>query len=71
MRLLFVCYGNTCRSPMAEGLAKKILEYKAQVESDGLAPVFDGATPETITVMRELFQVDISTHQTRNVADFH
>ncbi|MGA3406518.1 MAG: hypothetical protein ABSD49_12370 [Candidatus Bathyarchaeia archaeon] len=25
MKILFVCSGNTCRSPMVEGLARKML----------------------------------------------
>ena len=66
--LLFVCYGNTCRSPMAEGLAKKYLGEKVRVESAGLAPFFEGAAPEAIIVVRDLFDVDISQHRPRNVA---
>ena len=31
MRILFVCYGNMCRSPMAEGLARKMLASQADV----------------------------------------
>ena len=26
MKIMFVCTGNTCRSAMAEGLAKKIIK---------------------------------------------
>ena len=26
-RILFVCTGNTCRSPMAAGILKKIAKY--------------------------------------------
>lgn len=28
MNLVFVCTGNICRSPMAEGMFKKLLEEK-------------------------------------------
>ena len=28
MKIMFVCTGNTCRSAMAEGLAKKIIKEK-------------------------------------------
>ncbi|MBW8065206.1 MAG: low molecular weight protein arginine phosphatase, partial [Nitrospira sp.] len=41
MRLLFVCIGNICRSPMAAGLAQKMLQGHAQVESAGIAPFGD------------------------------
>lgn len=67
--MLFVCYGNTCRSPMAEGLAKKILGEKVRIESAGLAPVFDGATSEAIDILHEMYGVDISSHRTRNIED--
>ncbi|MEE9125004.1 MAG: low molecular weight protein arginine phosphatase, partial [candidate division NC10 bacterium] len=38
MRLLFICIGNICRSPMAAGLAQKMLEGQVQAESAGIAP---------------------------------
>ena len=39
MDILFVCTGNTCRSPMAQGMLEKILEYKKgaySVDSAGI-----------------------------------
>jgi protein-tyrosine-phosphatase len=67
--LLFVCYGNTCRSPMAEGLAKKLLGDGARVESAGLSPIFDIAQEKAVEIMRELFEVDISNHRPRSIKD--
>jgi protein-tyrosine-phosphatase len=69
MSVLFVCYGNTCRSPMAEGLAKRIMGSKEKIESAGLVPFFDGAAPEAIQVLQESYNTDISRHKTRNIAD--
>jgi protein-tyrosine phosphatase len=69
MNILFVCYGNTCRSPMAEGLTKQIMGSKDRIESAGLVPVFDGAAPEAIQVLQETYNTDISQHKTRNLAD--
>lgn len=34
--VLFVCTGNTCRSPMAEALLKKMLHSKMEVASAGV-----------------------------------
>ncbi len=75
MKLLFVCAGNTCRSPMAEALAKRLLAESTSVESAGMETA-DGmmATEEGVTVMREL-GIDISTHRSRgldrlNLADY-
>jgi protein-tyrosine-phosphatase len=69
MSILFVCYGNACRSPMAEGLAKLILGEQIRIESAGLAPVFNGATLEAVEALQELYGIDISHHITRSVAD--
>ena len=67
-KVLFVCYGNTCRSPMAEGLAKKMLGDKAEVESAGLMPMFESAAPDAVVIMNELFDVDISQHRPKDVS---
>lgn len=67
MRILFVCTGNTCRSPMAEGLARQIFNPEFEVESAGLA-AWDGdsASPNAVAVLRER-GIDLSSHQARRV----
>jgi protein-tyrosine phosphatase len=68
MNILFVCYGNICRSPMAEGLAKKELGAKANVESAGIAPVSDRPSEEAVWIMKTLYSIDISGHRSRPVS---
>ncbi len=65
LRLLFVCTGNTCRSPMAEALARQWLadyyacrveelaDHRIEVSSAGLAGGHGGATTEAIKVMEQ------------------
>lgn len=67
LRILFVCYGNKCRSPMAEGIAKKMLKGKAYVESAGIAAWGRNASEEAIKVMRNEFDIDISGHNPTDV----
>jgi ribose 5-phosphate isomerase B len=67
--ILFVCYGNTCRSPMAEGLAKKTLGKKVNVESAGLSPSFDSASKEAVVVMEKEYDIDISSHRPRDIKE--
>jgi protein-tyrosine-phosphatase len=54
---------------MAEGLAKFLLGKKARIESAGLAPILNGATHDAIEVLHELYDIDISHHTARSVAD--
>ena len=65
-RVLFVCQGNICRSPMAAAVAQAMYGDQIAAESAGLNPVYDTATPEAIEVMREQ-GLDISAHRSRNV----
>lgn len=70
--VLFVCTGNTCRSPMAEGLARHLIAHGLlegdrnwQIQSAGAwASLGSPATPEAIDAMRHL-EVDISTHRSQ------
>lgn len=68
-RILFVCYGNHARSPMAEGLARKIFGDDIHVESAGVNPLFEGAADEAVRVMKEEYDVDISKHAPKHVRD--
>ncbi len=77
---LFVCSGNSCRSPIAESLFRKRLAERLEtapaelaakglrVQSAGLmASAGGGATPEAIDVLRD-YKVDLSRHRTRALA---
>jgi RpiB/LacA/LacB family sugar-phosphate isomerase len=64
--ILFICTGNVCRSPMAEGLFRKAAGTNGvRVLSAGLGAV-DGQppTPHSVTAMREL-GIDISGQRSR------
>ncbi len=74
MNILFVCTGNTCRSPMAEGIFKKIIEEKkfdnVTCSSAGLfAMTGDEVTPNSVKAC-ERFGVDISAHRARRITGY-
>lgn len=64
MKLLIVCLGNICRSPMAEGiLRKKISDKKLniQVDSAGTANYHIGETPDSRAISTsKSYGIDIS-----------
>lgn len=74
MNILFVCTGNTCRSPMAEGLFRKMLAEKnidnVTCSSAGLfAMTGDEVTPNSVKAC-ERFEVDISAHRARRITSY-
>lgn len=70
MNILFVCTGNTCRSPMAEGIFKKIVNDKSIVASSAGISADNGskATDNAIKVCDEI-NVDLKDHISRNIFD--
>lgn len=63
--LYFLCTGNSCRSQMAEGFAKKLLPTDWTVKSAGIEA--HGLNPKAVKAMQEV-QIDI-TMQTSDVID--
>ena len=72
MQITFICTGNTCRSPMAEGIARTLIEKKyadrgITVCSAGLA-TYNGApaSQHSIDVCAEK-GIDIACHRSRRL----
>lgn len=66
--VLFVCRGNTCRSAMAEGIAKTLLDpSKYTILSAGL-DAYDGmpSTPEAIRALSAM-GIDIRQHRAKRL----
>jgi protein-tyrosine phosphatase len=73
MRLVFVCSGNICRSPLAEALARHHLERaglasRVTLESFGTHGLHagDGADPRTVATARR-FGIDLDRHRARRI----
>ncbi len=70
MKIVFICTGNTCRSPMAEGIFKALCQknsVEADITSCGLfANDGDAVTQAAADVCKEI-NVDISQHKSRSI----
>jgi protein-tyrosine-phosphatase len=69
-KILFVCYGNICRSPMAAGLAGMRLGDRIEASSAGIAAAGGPAAEEAVMVMRIVYNRDITGHVARNISDY-
>jgi protein-tyrosine-phosphatase len=71
VKVLFVCAGNICRSPFAEGLARRLAaERGLDVEFASAGKIaFDGdrCPPDAVAAAKE-FGVDLSSHRARRLA---
>ena len=70
-KVLFVCTGNSCRSPMAEGILKKMLRENKldnfEVSSAGISTL-DGAFPSLFAMeVSKARNVDLTQHRSRQL----
>jgi len=67
-RVLVVCIGNICRSPMAEGLFKHLLPNIKTSSAGMMALVGHGADPIAVQIMSKR-GIDISAHRARMLTE--
>lgn len=67
VKILMVCLGNICRSPLAEGIMKaKVSEMDVSVDSAGTAAYHTGEAPDPRSVhIAGKYGLDISTQRAR------
>lgn len=74
MNILFICTGNTCRSPMAEGIFKELVKNKERSYNAFSCGIFaaygDLPAKEAVAACNEL-DVDISNHKSKNIMDIN
>ena len=69
VRLLFVCTGNTCRSPLAEGMARAMFGDLVQVSSAGIeAWEGESVSAHVVEILKEQ-KVDLSLHRSRRIKE--
>ncbi|WP_027377589.1 low molecular weight protein-tyrosine-phosphatase [Kaistella palustris] len=73
MKILMVCLGNICRSPLAEGILKSKLPANFTVDSAGTIDMHAGKAPDHRSVeTAKKYSIDISKQSSRpfTAADF-
>lgn len=70
MKILMVCLGNICRSPLAHGLLEKKLGEGYEVDSAGTGNYHVGAAPDHRSVaVAKKYGLDISGQQARQITE--
>jgi len=71
MRILFVCTGNTCRSPLAEAIARRIASDSGQenivFESAGTQALEGSAASDAALLVGVERNLDLSSHRSRRL----
>ena len=69
--ILFICTGNTCRSPLAEVIARRALKQRGwhhvEVDSAGTAAMWDAPASEGSLAAASEIGLDLSAHRSQPV----
>ena len=71
MKILFICTGNTCRSPMAQVMARDIFHragIEAQIDSAGIS-ASEGIASANAQIIMEEMGLDLKEHKSVNIKD--
>ena len=66
-KILFVCVGNSCRSQMAEAIARHHAPELIEAESAGIAPL-GRVAPEALAVLQEM-GIRAEGHYSKSITD--
>lgn len=67
-KILMVCLGNICRSPLAEGILKSKLPKEFEIDSAGTGNWHEGENPDNRSInVAKKFGIDISYQHARQI----
>jgi len=70
MKILFVCFANLCRSPLAEVISAVKFPGRIEARSAGVSPAPGRPFEEAVDVVKRFYGRDISRHRPRHVLEF-
>jgi protein-tyrosine-phosphatase len=68
-KVLFVCYGNICRSPFADALMRKVGANSREYRSAGFHPVDSRPSPPLAIETAEELGVSLETHRSTTITE--